>query len=152
MRGSKTSGGVQFTSILLILAIAIVGYFFWALVPAFSDNMDARQAISGIINQAWRRMGKEEIHKQVLEKLSTIGSHVETPAGGVTTVVKGLPIDDDSVVVLCSDEPGDCSTADGEVTVTVTYTRVVPLPYLTGKSLTLHFAPTAKESLKPAQW
>jgi hypothetical protein len=143
---------MQFTTVLLILAIAIAGYFFWAMLPAYEDNYTARQSIEGVVNQGWKKTGKEEIHKQILEKLSTIGSHVETPAGGVPVEVRGLPIDDDSVVVVCTDSRADCSASEGDVQVTVNYTRVVPLPFLGHKTISLHFSPSAKESLQPANW
>ena len=146
------AGEIQFTSVLLLLAIATAGYFAWALLPAVADNYTAKQTIGGIVNQGWKRMGKEEMHKETLEKLSTIGSHIEQPPGGQPIEVKGLPIEDDSVVVVCTDPREDCSESDGEVTITVTYTRVVPLPYLKSKSVSLHFAPSAKETLKPAAW
>jgi hypothetical protein len=148
----SNSGKVQFTTVLLVLGIAIAGYFAVTLVPAFSDNYTARQAIESVVNQGWRRMGKEEIHKQVLEKLSQIGTHLEQPADGAVHEVSGLPVDDDSVVVTCTDERGDCMNQEGDISVTVTYNRVIPLPYLTGKTITLHFAPTCKESLKPVNW
>lgn len=148
----SNSGMMQWTTALLILGIAIAGYFFWALLPAYADNYTARQSIESVVNQGWRRMGKEEIHKQVLEKLSTIGSHIEQPAGGLPIEVKGLPVDDDSVVVTCTDTRADCSESSGEVQVTVTYTRVMELPYWKGKTISLHFSPTAKETLQPATW
>ena len=146
------SGEVQFTSILLILAVAIGGYFAFALIPAVADNYTAKQEIGGVVNQGWKRMGKEEMHKTVLEKLSRIGSHIEQPPDGKPIEVKGLPIDDDSVQVVCTDTREDCTDSEGEVTITVTYTRVVPLPYLKGKSVSLHFSPSMHDTLKPADW
>jgi hypothetical protein len=143
---------MQWTSVLLLLLIAVAGYFAYTLLPAFEDNYTARQAIAGIVNQGWRHLGQTEIHRQILEKLSTIGSHVELPAGGQPIEVKGLPIDDDSVVVVCTDQQGDCSGADGEVMATVSYTRIISLPYLTGKTISLSFSPSAKESLHPVNW
>ena len=149
----SNSGKVQFTTILLVLAIATAGYFAFALLPAFADNYNARQAMESVVNQAWRRMGKEEVHKQILEKLSKIGTHLEQPAGSDAVVeVGGLPVDDDSVVVTCTDERADCTRDNGDITVVVNYVRVVPLPYLKGKTVSLHFAPKCTESLKPVNW
>jgi hypothetical protein len=144
-------GRIQFTSILSILLITVGGYFAYALVPVYADNYTLKQDLSGIANQAWRKMGKEELQKQVIEKASAIGSHVEIPRGGLPVTVKGLPVGEDEVVVVCTDQAGDCS-GDGEVTVAVNYARIVPLPYLKDRFVTLHFSPSAKETLKPVEW
>jgi hypothetical protein len=144
-------GQVQFTSILLLLAIAAGGYLIYALLPAYVDNYTLKQDLSGIVNQAWRRAGQAELQKQVVEKAQSIGSHVEIPPGGLPVVVKGLPVGDEETVVTCTDTAHDC-TGDGEVQITVSYVRIVALPYLTGKTVTLHFSPSAKESLQPVEW
>ncbi|MHB8419890.1 MAG: hypothetical protein ACYDCL_17590 [Myxococcales bacterium] len=142
----------QWTTYLLVIGIGVAGYLGYSLYPAFVDNMDAAQQLHSVVNDGWRRIGKDEIHKRVLEKLSAIGSHLETPAGGAVTEVRGLPIDDDDVVVTCSDQDQDCSEQTGDVTVTVHYTRHMPLPGLKGKSITLHFNPSASASLAPVNW
>src|SRR5580704_3970731 len=63
-------GRIQFTSILTLLLISVGGYFAYALTPAYVDNYTLKQDLSGIANQAWHRMGKEELQKQVIEKAS----------------------------------------------------------------------------------
>ncbi|HUB08441.1 MAG TPA: hypothetical protein VMB50_15660 [Myxococcales bacterium] len=142
----------QWTTYALVLGIAAVGYVGYAIFPAFVDNMDASQQIHAVVNDGWRRIGKDEIQKRVLEKLSTIGSHVETPAGGAATVVRGLPVTDDDVIVTCTDQDQDCSDQSGDVTVSVHYARHMPLPWLKGKFITLHFSPSANASLAPVNW
>jgi hypothetical protein len=145
------SGRIQFTSILTLLLITVGGYFAYALVPAYADNYTLKQDLSGVANQAWHKMGKEELQKQVIDKASAIGSHVEIPVGGLPITVKGLPVGDDEVTVLCTDPSGDCS-GDGEVMISVNYGRIVELPYLKGRFVTLHFSDSAKETLKPVEW
>ena len=146
------SGEIQFMSVVLIAAVLAAGYLGYALYPAYSDELDASQAIHGIANDGWRRIGKEELHKRVMEKLARIGSHVETQAGGQPTEVPGLPIGDDDVTVVCTDQDQDCSESTGEVTLSFQYVRHVPLPGLTGKYLTLHFSSNATASLLPVKW
>ncbi len=69
------------------------------------------------------------------------------------SAVKGLPVGEDEVSVICTDQSAhDCSGADGDVEITVTYTRIVELPYLKGRFVTLHFSDSAKETLKPVEW
>ena len=142
----------QWTTYALFLGLGLACYVGYSIFPAFVDNMDAAQQLHGVVNDGWRLPGKEELHKRVMEKLATIGKHVETPAGGATTEVSGLPIDDDSVEVVCTDQNEDCSAQQGDVTVTVHYTRRMPLPGLKDKFITLHFSPTASASLAPVNW
>jgi hypothetical protein len=142
----------QWTTYLLVIGIALAVYIGWALFPAYVDAMDATQAVHGVVNDAWRRVGKEELQKRTLEKLSAIGHHMETPAGGVPTEVRGLPVTDDDIIVTCTDPNADCSEQEGDVTITVNYERHMPLPYWKGKFITLHFHPSAHETLMPAVW
>ena len=152
LRNLTTSGEVQFTSLLLLVVLAAIGYFAYALFPGVADNYTLKQQMSGVVNQAWKRLGKEDVHKQVMEKAGAIGTHIEQPAGGLPIEAPGLPIAEEDVVVVCTDQAQDCTKDDGEVFVTVTYARVMPLPYFKGKSLTLHFSPSVHETLKPAAW
>ncbi len=139
-------------SILLLLLLSGVAYFAYALLPAFFDNYTLKQDMSGIVNQAWHKQGQIELQKQVIAKAAAIGSHVEIPPSGLEVSVRGLPIGEDEVVVTCTDSTHDCSNPEGEVTIVATYTRIVALPYLKGKFVTLHFSPSVKESLHPVEW
>ena len=151
MRG-RSAGFIQFSTVLLILGLAVGGYFAYVIAPAYIDNYTLKQDLTGIANQAWRRVGRDELRKQVVDKAATIGSHVEIPEGGLPIVVRGLPVGDDEVTVTCTDAAGDCSGDEGEVFIAISYTRIMLLPYLKGKFVTLHFSPTAKETLKPVEW
>jgi hypothetical protein len=105
-----------------------------------------------MVNDAWRKIGREELKKRMLEKLSTIGHHVETPAGGSPKDAPGLPITEEDIIVTCTDTGQDCSEQAGEVTITVNYERHMPMPFLKDKYITLHFHPSASGTLLPAQW
>jgi hypothetical protein len=145
-------GQIQFTSILTLLVVAAIGYLGYALLPAYADNYTLKQDLSGIANQGWRNMGQLAMQQAVIEKAQGIGSHIEIPTGGLPVQVKGLPVGEDETVVTCTDASHDCSGADGDVQITVTYTRIVALPYLKDKTVTLHFSPSVKESLHPVEW
>ena len=54
--------------------------------------------------------------------------------------------------MTCTDPTHDCTDPEGSVIISVSYTRLMLLPYLKGKYLTLHFAPSATESLQPVEW
>ncbi len=148
----RARGFIQFTTILTFAAIGVVGYFAYALGPAYLDNYTLKQDLSGIANQAWHKRGREELQKQVIEKAAGIGSHVEIPPSGLPVTVKGLPIGEDEVTVTCTDSARDCSGADGSVVIGVSYMRIMTLPYLTGKHIDLHFSPSTTESLQPVEW
>ena len=152
MRRRAESGEINFVAVLMLCGVALAGYFAYALMPAFSDEMDVSQQIHAIANDGWRRIGKDELHKRVLEAMGKIGHHVETPAGGQPTDVPGLEVEDDDVEITCTDQDQDCSDAAGDVTIAVHYTRQVPLPGLQGKFVTLHFNPSAQASLQPVKW
>ena len=96
--------------------------------------------------------GGRSFQKRTLEKLSVIGHHIEIPAGGSPKEVPGLPVTDENITVACTDTGQDCSEQEGEVTLTVNYERRVELPFLKGKSITLHFHPSASGTLLPANW
>jgi len=145
-------GFIQFTTILTVLALSIGGYFLYALLPAYTENYTLKQELSGVANQAWHKLGREELQKQVIAKATGIGSHVEIPPSGLPVTVKGLPIGEDEVSVTCTDSARDCTGADGSVVIAVSYMRIMTLPYLSGKHLTLHFSPSATESLQPVEW
>ncbi len=145
-------GRIQFTTILTLLLISVGGYFVWVLLPAYIDNYTLKQDLSGVANEAWHKLGKDELRKQVIEKASGVGTHIEIPPSGLPVTVRGLPIGEDEVVVTCTDQTADCSSSEGDVMINVTYTRIVAMPYLTGKFITLHFSPSAKESLKAVEW
>jgi hypothetical protein len=66
--------------------------------------------------------------------------------------VTGLPVTDDDVTITCTDTNGDCSAQEGQVTIAVSYVRHMPLPWWKGKFITLHFHPSATETLLPANW
>jgi hypothetical protein len=142
----------QWTTYAAVLGIAAAGYVGWAIYPAFSDNMELAQSIHAVANEAWRLTGKAEMEKRVMEACSRIGHHLETPPDGTEQDVPGLPVGDGDLTVDCSDRAQDCTEAEGTVTITVKYTRRMPLPWLKGKFITLHFGPTAHETLKPADW
>ncbi len=142
----------QWTTYALVLAIGTAAYIGYALFPAFSDNMDATAAVHAMVNDAWQKMGKEELQKRMLEKLSTIGHHVETAAGGSPKEVAGLPIGDEDITITCTDTTQTCSDQEGQITISVNYERHMPLPFLKGKYITLHFHPSATETLLPAKW
>ena len=145
-------GRIQITSILLLLAIAAGGYFAYVLLPPYSDNYTLKQDLSGVANQAWKKAGQRELQKQVIEKAQSIGTHLEIPPSGLPIEVRGLPVGEDEVVVTCTDSSHDCTGGDGEATITVTYLRIIALPYLKGKYVKLNFAPSVKESLQPVEW
>ncbi len=153
-RRRARSGRIQGSSLLLLLLAAAAGWLAYAVWPAIADNLEAERQLHAIANDAWRRIGERQIHDRVLDALAKIGSHVETPAGGQAVEAAGLPIDDDEqhVVVTCTDPNEDCSDSQGQITITVHYTRSVPLPGLQGKYLTLHFNPSAESGLEPPTW
>jgi len=136
----------------MLLVITVGGYFSYVLLPAYIDNYTLKQDISGVVNEAWHKVGQTELQKQVIDKASGIGSHVEIPPSGLPVTVRGLPVGEDEVTVTCTDSSHDCTGSDGNVVITVTYTRIVELPYLKGKYVTLHFSPSASESLQPVEW
>ncbi len=152
MRRRTESGEFNFVALLLLSGVALAGYLAYALLPAFSDEMDVAQQLHAVANDGWRRIGKEEMHKRVLEAMGKIGNHIETPAGGLPTEVPGLEVNDDDVEISCTDQSQDCSDLTGDVTIAVHYTRLVPLPWLQGKFVTLHFSPSAHASLQPVKW
>ena len=136
----------------MLLVLSLAGYFTYALLPAYTENYTLKQELSGVANQAWHKLGRDELQKQVIAKATGIGSHVEIPPSGLPVTVKGLPIGEDEVSVTCTDAAHDCSGDEGSVVIAVTYVRIMILPYLSGKYLTLKFSPSATESLKPVEW
>jgi hypothetical protein len=151
-RRSLESGQVQ-GSLLVVFVVALaLGYLGWALYPAITDEMYVRQSLHAIANEGWHHGGRSDLHKQVMDKLATIGTHLETPADGPARAVQGLGVQDDDVVVSCTDRTQDCTDDTGEVQIQVRYQRVMPLPFLTDKSITLHFSPHADATLKSVNW
>jgi len=129
------------------------GYLGLAVYPAFSDEIEVRQQLHAVANEGWHHKGREELHRQVMEKLSGIGFHWERPDdGGPVRMAPGLGLTDDDVVVTCTDRGQDCSESDGRVEIRVRYQRLMPLPFLTGKNVTLNFSPHADATLNPVAW
>ena len=54
----------------------------------------------------------------------------------------GLPVTDDDISVTCTDTGQDCSEQSGEVTISVSYERHMPLPYWKGQ---VHHAQVSSE-------
>jgi hypothetical protein len=146
------SAEFQWSTWALALALVGVVYVGYALYPAFFDNMDATAVVHSVVNDAWHKLGREELQKRTLEKLASIGHHIETPAGGSPKEVPGLPVTDENITVTCTDTGQDCTEQQGEVTLSVNYERHMPLPFLKGKYITLKFHPSATGTLLPAQW
>jgi hypothetical protein len=146
------SGQVQVSLILVLLLALVGGYFVYALYPAFLDEVEVRTAIHSIANDGWHRNGREELHRRVVDKLATIGFHVEKTEEGQEIRVRGLGVPDDDIVVTCSDRGQDCSENDGAVKIEVRYQREMPLPWLTGKNVTLNFNPHAEATLNAVTW
>jgi hypothetical protein len=146
------SGAIQATTFLLLLALCLAGYLAYALFPAFNDNFSVKQAIQQIANDGWRLTGREDLRNRVIAKLPTIGSHAVADSTGHLVEVPGLLVSEPDVTVSCGDRGQDCSAAEGQVVISVEYRRVVPLPFLKEKTLTLHFHPSASAVLTPVVW
>jgi hypothetical protein len=137
----------------VLLLLAGAGYLFYALYPAFLDNMDIQTTLHAVANDGWRRKGREDLHQQIMNKLANVGFHFEPSEDGSTPVrVRGLGVPEDDVVVTCTDRTQDCSENDGKIYVEVRYQRVMPLPGLTGKNVTLRFSPHAEATLAAVNW
>jgi hypothetical protein len=146
------SGKVQ-VSLVLVLLLALTGaYFLYALYPAILDEIDVRTALHTIANDGWHKKGREELHQRVVDKLATIGSHIEKTEDGPLARVPGLGVPDDDIVVTCTDHAQDCTDSDGAVRIDVRYQREIPLPWIEGKTLTLNFSPHAEATLNAVNW
>jgi hypothetical protein len=146
------SGAIQATTVLLVLAVCCGAYLVYALFPAYSDNLLVKQTIQQIANDAWRLAGREELRSRVMAKLPTLGSHVVADSTGHLISAPGLLVPDRDVQIDCSDRGQDCSVAEGQVVISVEYKRVVPLPYLKDKQITVHFHPSARAALTAVIW
>ena len=146
------SGQVQVSLVLVVLLALGGAYLLYAIYPAIVDEINVRQELHAIANEGWHRKGREELHREVMAKLAMIGFHVETRDDGTPVQMAGLGVPDDDVVITCTDRGQDCSEADGKVFIEVRYQRVMPLPGLTGKSLTLRFSPHADATLNAVNW
>jgi hypothetical protein len=146
------SGQIQFSLVLVVLVALLGGYFFYALYPAFLDEIDVRQAIQAVANDGWHLKGREDLHRQVMDKLAVIGSHPDVRDDGTPIVVRGLGVPDDDVIITCTDPIQTCSDANGKVFIEVRYQRVMPLPWWTGKTVSLRFSPHADATLNAVSW
>ena len=136
-----------------MLLLALGGaYLFYALYPAFLDEIEVRSSLHSVANDGWHHHGREDLHKQIMDKLATIGFHSETLDDGSTSTVRGLGVPDEDVVITCTDATQDCSGSDGKVVIEVSYERVMPLPWWKGKSITLRFSPHADATLNTVSW
>jgi hypothetical protein len=146
------SGQVQVSLVLVLLLALGAGYLFYALYPAFLDEIDVRTNLHSIANDGWHHTGREDLHRKVIDKLRTIGFHYEPSEDGRPVRVTGLELAEDDVVVTCTDRGQDCSESDGQVFIEVHYQRSMPLPGLTGKNVTLRFNPHAEATLSAVAW
>jgi hypothetical protein len=140
------------STVLLLLILGLAGYLVYTIFPAFSDNVSVKQAIQVTANEAWHGVGREELRNRVLGKLASMGSHAVTNATGHLEERPGLGVTDRDVEVVCSDRGQDCSSQDGRVSISVEYVRVVPLPFLKDKKVSLHFHPSASAAMTPVLW
>ncbi len=151
-RRSLESGQIQFSVILSLLVMLGIVYLIWAVFPAVSDEIEVRQALHAIANDGWHHGGRADLQKRLMDKLATIGSHAETTTDGVSRIAPGLGLQDEDVTITCTDRTQDCTEEPGQVDIQVRYERVMPLPLLTGKNITLRFHPHADATLKPVNW
>jgi hypothetical protein len=136
-----------------VLLVALLGaYILYALYPAFLDELEVRTTLHSVANEGWHRKGREDMHRQVMDKLATIGFHLDTVEEGPPVQVRGIGVAEEDVVITCTDRSQDCSDNDGKVLIEVHYERVMPLPWLTGKSVTLKFNPHAEATLATVAW
>jgi len=146
------SGAIQATTVILLLALCVAGYLVYAVFPAYNDNFTLKQTIQQIANDGWRLSGREDLRNRVIAKLPTMGAHAAIDSSGHLVEVPGLLVSERDVTVSCSDRGHDCGAAEGQVEISVEYRRVLLLPFLKDKTISLRFHPSARAALTPVVW
>lgn len=96
----RPSGRINLVSLALIAAVGAGFYWVFIFSPVYLDNLDVREAIDVAYNLS-PRTSDEILRRTILERLNqpTLGSHQEDDGFGNLSVVGGLGIKPEQVII-----------------------------------------------------
>jgi len=116
----RPSGKVSFGGLVLLALLAGAIYYGVIVVPLYVDHMDVKEAVAAVHNQSGRNQNDEQLKYEIRSRTSQMGQHVEYDRFNNPTVVPGLGLTDDQIII-------ERSTVSPSVRVEVSYSRTVRL-------------------------
>jgi hypothetical protein len=101
----KLRGETNPYTILLLLGLAVAGYFGFYYIPFWLDHLEVREAVDQAYNVAILE-GEESAKSRLLMRLNSgtggnppVGEHFEVNEDGVEEIKKGLGLTEEQIVI-----------------------------------------------------
>jgi hypothetical protein len=116
----RPSGKVSFGNLVLLALLAGAVYYGVIVVPLHVDHLDVKEAVAAAHNQSGRNKDDSQLKAEIRARTNQMGQHVEYDRFNQPTVVPGLGLRDDEIII-------ERSSVTPSVRIEVSYTRTVRL-------------------------